>query len=112
MFLESLLLFILFLILISLSVRKRVNNRRYRSNPFEKISEPRSSYLSDGLLNLIGTAGGIYLALITTLNFLQLNYPNKIMFFGLTVEPIAGVSFLIAIIQPYVLSIIGRFKWE
>lgn len=110
MFIKGLLLLILFLVLVFLSVRKRVSNKRFRSNPFENISEPRSSYFSQGLLNLIGTAGGIYLALITMVNFLQITYPSKIILYGLSIEPLAGISFLIAIVQPYVMSLIGRIK--
>lgn len=110
MLLKSLLFILLLLILILFSVRKRVSYMQYRSNPFEKLSEAKDSYFSKGLLNLIGTAGGIYLAIITTLNFLQVTYPNKIIFYGLSIEPIAGLSFIIAIIQPFVLSFMGRFK--
>lgn len=99
-------IFIITLIILSLlSINKRGKSHHYRGNPLEKMYEPSSSAFSEGLMNLIGTAGGIYLSLIAITTFLEIDFPERIKIYGFAMEPLASISFLGAIFQPYFLSI-------
>lgn len=79
---------------IILSVRQRRYFLMYRS-----LST--SSPLSNAVAELVGTAGGIYLSLELLFSFLQLpdNWWSDTTF---VVEPLAAVSLVLAIIQPFV----------
>lgn len=63
-------------------------------------SQPTSNLLAAALSQLVGTAGGIYLSLELLFSFLKIpeNWWSESVFF---VEPLAAVSLLLAILQPY-----------
>ena len=65
--------------------------------------DPISSPLSEALTEIIGVAGGIYLALVMAINFLGIVWPEKINLFGSCVDPIAVLSIILACLQPLVL---------
>jgi hypothetical protein len=67
-------------------------------------SEPKESLLSKALTQLVGTAGGIYLSFELLFSFLKIpeNWWNKTEFI---VEPLALVSLVLAIIQPFVIQV-------
>ena len=71
--------------------------------------EPKQSAFSQAAVDLLATAGGIYLALLLARNFLQIAVPSRVKFLGFQLEPLAALSLLIALIQPY-LSIFGRHR--
>ena len=68
--------------------------------------EPVSSPLSLAIQDLIGTAGGIYLAITLLISFLKIVIPDKIIIFAIEVEPIALISILLAVFQPVIERII------
>lgn len=73
----------------------------------EKVEvEPVSSPLSLAIQDLIGTAGGIYLAITLLISFLKIVIPDKIIIFAIEVEPIALISILLAVFQPVIERII------
>lgn len=82
---------------IILSVRERRYFMMWRSQPVHNQFET-------ALSQLVGTAGGIYLSLELLFSFLKLpeNWWSQGDFF---VEPLALISLLLAIIQPYGLRI-------
>ncbi|HOV78713.1 MAG TPA: hypothetical protein PK728_01280 [Bacillota bacterium] len=95
------------LFLVALSVRERVRRQTLR----EKIlSESKTSPLSQALSNLIGVAGGIYLSLDVISSFLELNIPDRVQIGSFCLEPLAALSILTAIAQPYMLRIIDGWK--
>lgn len=88
---------------IVLSLRMRKNMVMWRSQP---ISSP----LSKAIIQLVGTAGGIYISLELLLDFLGI--PEKLwnppsFYF---VKPLAVFSLLIAILQPYGLKLWLNFR--
>ena len=68
--------------------------------------EPVSSPLSLAIQDLIGTAGGIYLAITLLISFIKIVIPDKIIIFAIEVEPIALISILLAVFQPVIERII------
>jgi hypothetical protein len=78
---------------IVLSVRERKYLLMWRS-------QPASNQLATALSQLVGTAGGIYLSLELLFSFLKIpeNWWGESVFF---VEPLAAISLLLAILQPY-----------
>ncbi|KUO71358.1 MAG: hypothetical protein APF81_19070 [Desulfosporosinus sp. BRH_c37] len=88
---------VMFLIVgIGFSVRERKYLLMWRS-------QPSSNHLAAALSQLVGTAGGIYLSLELLFSFLKIpeNLWSDSVFF---VEPLAVISLLLAIIQPFVWS--------
>ncbi|MEA4901511.1 hypothetical protein [Desulfitobacterium sp.] len=67
-------------------------------------SEPKESLLSKALTQLVGTAGGIYLSFELLFSFLKIpeTWWSENNFI---VEPLALVSLILAIIQPFVIQI-------
>ncbi|MCB8815569.1 hypothetical protein [Desulfosporosinus shakirovi] len=83
---------------IVVSVRERKYKMMWRS------SEPSSNMLASALSQLVGTAGGIYLSLELLFSFLKIPedwWSNNSIYF---VEPLAVISLLLAILQPFVLK--------
>lgn len=91
-------LFGVIFVLVYFSLRARVKIRMYREAP--QMPDFKSSYLSEAITNLVATAGGIYIAVYLMINFLKLEVPGKVFFWGISVEPIAAAAFLIALLQP------------
>ena len=78
---------------IVISVRERKYLMMWRS-------QPTSNQLATALSQLVGTAGGIYLSLELLFSFLKIpeNWWSESLFF---VEPLAAISLLLAILQPF-----------
>ncbi|MBP1759820.1 MAG: hypothetical protein H6Q63_737 [Firmicutes bacterium] len=84
-----------------------VRERKYRM--MWRTSQSSSNMLASALSQLVGTAGGIYLSLELLFSFLKLPedlWSNSIFF----VEPLAVISLLLAILQPFVLKAWIRFR--
>lgn len=94
-------LFIIILALVYFSLKARVKTRMFREAP--EMPEFKTSYLSEAITNLVATAGGIYIAIYLMVNFLKLEVPEKVFFWGLSIEPIAGFAFFAALVQPIIL---------
>lgn len=92
------------LLLLVFSVRQRVQNMAIRERAWDG-SETKSSPLSEALTGLIGTAGGIYISLVMLFSFMELSLPEKIEVFRVGLEPLAAVSFALAIIQPFAIRL-------
>jgi len=78
-----------------------VRERKYRL--MWRTSQPSSNILATALSQLVGTAGGIYLSLELLFSFLKIpeDWWSTSIFF---VEPLAVISLLLAILQPFVLK--------
>jgi len=87
---------------IVVSVRKRKYLMLWRS-------QRPSNQLATALSQLVGTAGGIYLSLELLFSFLKIpeNWWSESIFF---VEPLAVISLLLAILQPFILSVWIRLR--
>jgi hypothetical protein len=85
------------LLLVALGVRGRADLIRRR-----QALEERPSPLSQALAGLVGTAGGIYLSLVLLLEFLNIDVPARVSLGPVSLEPLASISLLLAVIQPFV----------
>ena len=87
---------------IALSVRERKYRMMWRS-------QSTSNQLATALSQLVGTAGGIYLSMELLFSFLKIpeNWWSDSTFF---VEPLAVISLILAILQPFVLSAWVRLR--
>ena len=85
-----------------ISVRERKYMMMWRS-------EPASNPFATALSQLVGTAGGIYLSLELFFSFLKIpeNWWNETTFF---VQPLAAISLLLAILQPFGLKVWIRLR--
>ena len=79
----------------------------YRHNP--SGAETRASPLSMAIQELVGTAGGIYLAIITLTSFLKLDVPDKVSLVSVDLDPLALSAIGAALIQPLVMRLFNKF---
>lgn len=89
------------LLLVVCSVRERVRQQRYREKDWSTIGEAKSSPLSQAIANLIGVAGGIYLSLMLLCTFIELELPARVRIGSYAIEPLAIISIMLAIGQPF-----------
>ncbi len=95
--------FFIFIALLSLSVSKRVRLRKLRMAGYQNLpTDPLESPVSRAVSEMLGVAGGIYLALLMLVSFLQIKIPSMINMFGMEIEPLALISIIITLFQPYV----------
>lgn len=104
----SILSLVIFLgvLLLVVDVRAQQLRRRAMDIPDNTVS----SFFSRGLAELVGIAGGIYLSLVMLVSFLDVQIPDKIEMLGISFEPLALVSVIIALIQPFFLEIYEKIK--
>lgn len=72
---------------------------RCRNNHANNM-EVKSSPLSIAVQEIVATAGGIYLSLVMVVSFLKLDIPEKISMLDVSLDPLAFLAVLLAIIQP------------
>ncbi|MDR3563561.1 MAG: hypothetical protein P4N59_19295 [Negativicutes bacterium] len=92
-------LLILIVILTGVSLWLRVVNSRHN---ISNGVDTRVSPLSVAIQELVGTAGGIYLAVIALTSFLKLDVPEKVTFLQITFDPLAFSAIGAAIAQPII----------
>jgi len=98
------------LLLVALSVRERMLQHMSREKDWSAIGEAKSSPFSQALANLVGVAGGIYLTLMIMVTFMELQVPERIQVCGFSMEPLAAVSILMALAQPYLHRVINAWR--
>ncbi len=101
-------MFALVIFSLIVSVRERIKIRHYRD--WDILGESKVSPLSQAIANLIGVAGGIYLALVVLIAFLEIPIPSRVSVLWLSVEPLAAVAVLLAIIQPFMLRLLVVYR--
>ncbi len=67
--------------------------------------EPVPSPFSKALIQLVGIAGGIYLALAFLMSFLSVELPERVKALGFSIDPLALLSMLLAVVQPYLIRL-------
>ena len=92
--------------LIIFSVKIRLDNKAIKERSWDG-SETRPSPVSEALTGLLGTAGGIYLSLVMMFSFMELKVPGKVNLFSVAIEPLAAISFTLAIIQPFIIRFLN-----
>ncbi len=98
--------FIVLLIILYLSFRQRVRiKNRFHKDLGDLPTDPLPSPISTALTEMLGVAGGIYLALVMAVSFLQIDVPPKVDIYGLNIEPLALTAVILSLIQPYFVEI-------
>jgi len=105
--LAKIILMIGLIILLYFSFTWRVEKYAQMKN-YELPVEPRISPFSQAIMDLLATAGGVYLALLLVQNFLQITIPTHITIYGYEFEPLAALSLVIAVFQPYFNMLVRR----
>jgi len=98
------------LLLVILSLRERIYQYRYREKDWGVIGESKTSPLSQALANLIGVAGGIYLSLVLLCTFVELEIPSRVHLGQFSLEPLATISIVLALAQPYLQRVIQAWR--
>lgn len=88
-------------LLVYFSLIERIKMKRYRKE-WDVIGESKASPLSESLAGLVGTAGGIYLSLVMLTTFLEVEIPARVSVSVVSVEPLSALSFVLAIVSPYI----------
>nr|WP_041274580.1 hypothetical protein [Desulforamulus reducens] len=91
-------LFATFFVIFSMKERMRVKQMR---KEWDAIGESKSSALSESLAGLVGTAGGIYLSLVMLTTFLEIDVPSRVSISVVSLEPMAAISFILAVLSPF-----------
>lgn len=103
--------FVALLGLLGLAVREKVSRKeRQQARMSDVLSGARVSVLSEALAGLVATAGGIYLSLVLLTSFLKVTLPENVPLFSTNIEPLAGMSVVLALIQPFLLRLWDRFR--
>lgn len=97
---------LLVLIILALSVWQRIKYFRKTVDENKLTASPLSLALQD----LVSISGSIYLSLIMLVSFLKLNVPETIMFYEISIDPLAFLSISLGIIQPLVLYIFNAIR--
>lgn len=95
----NILFILLVLALLGFSVRARVRQRAVRERSWDGSSAVASP-LSEAILGLIGTAGGLYLSVELLFSFLEISVPGRVELMFVAVEPVAAACIALAIAQP------------
>ena len=95
----NILFILLVLALLGFSVRARVRLRTARERAWDGSSAVPSP-LSEAIMSLIGTAGGLYLSVELLFSFLEISVPGRVELFSVAVEPVAAACIAMAIVQP------------
>ncbi len=82
---------------------------RLRSSDQGRSEFAVASPLSQSVSQLVGIAGGIYVALALLFGFLEIEYPAKISIVHVSCNPLALVSMLLACAQPLALLLWQNF---
>lgn len=57
--------------------------------------------LSQGIVDLVAVAGGVYLSLVMVAGFIGYELPSRVEVLGAFIDPIAGLSILLAVVEPF-----------
>lgn len=83
---------------------------RWRYTVTRRAEEVTASPLSQALGDLVKAAGGIYVSLLALFSFLKIEVPGGLSWLGLNLDldPLAFLSLLLAILQPFLLPFFRR----
>ena len=103
----SWLLFTTIVLLILLSLWLRVKQSRIIFH--DTLNEVKDSPFSLAVRNLVGVAGGIYVAVVMIASFIKIDIPALVSIAGISFDPLAMVALGLAILQPLIIYI--RSRW-
>ncbi len=101
---------VVFLAVAVLSAREKARQRDREISLIlgRDLPPPRETPLSQGLVDLVAVAGGIYLSLIMVASFVGYELPQRVAFLNGKIDPIAAVSVVLALVEPFVSRLIAH----
>jgi hypothetical protein len=104
------LLIVFGLLLFSVHERTQRIQKKHRGRQRTEQELPaQGSPLAESITQTVGIAGGIYISILTTINFLRLDAPETYDFWGVSLDPIAITALAITILQPFAVSVRDKF---
>ncbi len=108
---------LLILLFIFIAGNKKVATRRfYFLRPFfneENMPDDFDNFkkgpLAMAMLEIVAMAGGIYLALITLVNFLKLSIPDLVSIYGVSFDLLAAISLVLSILEPFIGDLLAKY---
>lgn len=103
----TIIIILILIFLFILAVRTRISLRRRRN--IRNIENTVTSPASLAMGELAAIAGGIYLSLVLLQSFLELTIPDKIIILNMSLDPLAFVAVIIALLQPLFFLLYEKF---
>ncbi|HHX95918.1 MAG TPA: hypothetical protein GX687_00400 [Clostridia bacterium] len=95
------LLFFFFLVYLAIKSQKKLQKQR-KIKELEKITDSPFSYV---IAELVAVAGGIYLALLLLVTFLEISLPERLVLYDWSLDFLATLALLLALLQPIFLAL-------
>ncbi len=89
------------LAVLSAREKSRQRDREIASIRGTGLPEARQTPLSQGIVDLVAVAGGIYLSLVMVAGFVGYTVPGKVAFLGGEFDPVAAIAVLLALVEPF-----------
>ncbi len=81
--------------------KARQRDREIASIRGVDLPEPRQTPLSQGIVDVVAVAGGIYLSLVMVAGFVGYAIPGKVSFLGGQLDPVAAIAVVLALVEPF-----------
>ncbi len=102
---------ILLLVIIGLivwAIKSRIDIRRKRIT--ENVETAEASPMSVAIAELVAIAGGIYISLVLIVSFLKMQIPERVYWFNVSLDPLAMIAVIAALLQPIIILFYYRIK--
>jgi len=73
-----------------------------------ELPETRETPLSQGLVDLVAVAGGIYLSLVMVAGFVGYELPKEVDVLGGQIDPVAALSVILAVVEPFLSRLFAK----
>ncbi len=90
------------------AVKSRIEIRRKRVT--ENVEVAEASPMSVAIGELVAIAGGIYISLVLIVSFLKMQIPERVCWFNVSLDPLAMIAVIAALLQPIVILFYCKIK--
>lgn len=88
--------------------KARQRDREVASIRGADLPEARQTPLSQGIVDVVAVAGGIYLSLVMVAGFVGYTIPGKVSFLGSELDPVAAMAVVLALVEPFLARLFER----
>lgn len=94
----------------ALSAREKARQRDREIATIRDVDLPaaRLTPLSQGIVDIVAVAGGIYLSLVMVAGFVGYAVPGKVNLLGGQIDPVAAIAVLLALVEPFLSRLLAR----
>jgi hypothetical protein len=96
------------LALLSAREKARQRDREIATIRELDLPEARTTPLSQGIVDIVAVAGGIYLSLVMVAGFVGYAVPGKISLLGSQIDPVAVIAVSLALFEPFLSRLFVR----